>query len=148
MYTYWKRTVPPPSMISFDAPNREICTMKRSVTNTPLQALVLLNDPQFVEASRAFAERIINQGPQGTEQRLAFAFELATARLPTPPEMAVLKRAYARGLREYQAHPERAREYLQVGESRRDTRIDPAEHAAWTGVASLILNLSEMITKG
>jgi len=148
MYTYWKRTVPPPSMICFDAPNRETCTLKRSTTNTPLQALVLLNDPQFVEASRAFAERIINEGPEGTEQRIAFAFELATARLPTPQELAVLKQAYARNLEEYQQHPDRALELLQVGESRRDSRIDPSEHAAWAGVASLILNLSETITKG
>jgi hypothetical protein len=122
--------------------------MKRSTTNTPLQALVLLNDPQFVEASRAFAQRIINEGPEGAEPRIVFAFELATARLPTPRELAVLKQAYARELREFQSNPDRAREYLQVGESRRDSRIDPAEHAAWTGVASLILNLSEMITKG
>ena len=148
MYTFWKRTVPPPSMIVFDAPNRETCTLKRSATNTPLQALVLLNDPQFVEASRALAERIVNEGPDGTEERIVFAFELATGRLPTSQEVAVLMQAYARGLREYQHNPNRAREYLQVGESRRDARIDPAEHAAWAGVASLIVNLSETITKG
>jgi mono/diheme cytochrome c family protein len=148
MYTYWKRTVPPPAMVSFDAPNREICTMKRSVTNTPLQALVLLNDPQFVEASRAFAERILTEGPESTEERIAYAFELATARLPSQQETAVLKKALERSLREFKNNPDQARAYLQVGESRRDDRIDPAEHAAWAGVASLILNLSETITKG
>jgi hypothetical protein len=148
MYTYWKRTVPPPSMVSFDAPNREICTMERSTTNTPLQALVLLNDPQFVEASRALAQRILTAGPDDVEERIAFAFELATTRLPTSQETALLKQAFARELQEFQTNPERARQYLQVGESRRDSRLDPAEHAAWTGVSSLILNLSEVITKG
>jgi hypothetical protein len=156
MYTYWKRTVPPPSMVSFDAPNRELCTLQRQTTNTPLQALVLLNDPQFVEASRAFAERILRQGPRlgshgsslNIDARIRFAFELATARNPTQKEVDILAQAYQQRLKQYQAQPARALAILQVGESDRDTSLDPAEHAAWTGVANLILNLSETITKG
>jgi len=148
MYTYWKRTVPPPSMVSFDAPSRELCVMRRSATNTPLQALVLLNDPQFVEASRALAQRILREGPEDTEAKIAFAFELATARPPTSQELSIFRDAYHRALEEFQSNPKRALVYLQVGESDRDSKIDPAEHAAWTSVASMILNLSETITKG
>lgn len=148
MYTYWKRTVPPPSMVSFDAPNRELCILRRATTNTPLQALVLLNDPQFVEASRALAERVIQQGPDGVAQRIAFAFELATARLPTEQETKILEQAYQRAFKEFQNHPNRAQEYLRVGESNRNRQIDLTVHAAWTSVVSMILNLSETITKG
>jgi hypothetical protein len=154
MYTYWKRTVPPPSMVSFDAPNRELCTLSRQTTNTPLQALVLLNDPQFVEASRAFAERILRQGPRlgphgsprNIKAKIRFAFELATARMPTQQEVDILVQAYQQNFKQYQAQPERAIATLQVGESERDTDLDLSEHAAWTGVAKLILNLSETIT--
>jgi len=148
MYTYWKRTVPPPSMVSFDAPNRELCTLRRATTNTPLQALVLLNDPQFVEASRALAERVIQQGSGGVVQRIAFAFELATARLPTEQETRILEQAYQRAFEEFQSNPSRAKEFLRVGESDRDRQIDLTVHAAWTSVVSVILNLSETITKG
>ncbi|NOY43120.1 MAG: DUF1553 domain-containing protein [Planctomycetes bacterium] len=148
MYTYWKRTVPPPSMVSFDAPNRELCVLKRATTNTPLQALVLLNDPQFVEASRALAERVIRQGPKRVAGRIAFAFELATARLPTEQETQILEQAYHRAVKEFQSDPSRAKKFLGVGESDRDKQIDLAEHAAWTSVGSVILNLSETITKG
>ncbi len=148
MYTFWKRTVPPPSMVSFDAPSRELCVLRRSTTNTPLQALVLLNDPQFIEASRALAERILRKGPEGLEPRIVFAFELATARLPTSEELSILQNAYHRAIEEFRSDPKRATAYLQVGESDRDRKIDPIEHAAWTSVASMILNLSETITKG
>ena len=109
---------------------------------------MLLNDPQFVEASRALAQRLIKQGPADTGRRIAFAFELATARLPTPAEQEILVRSYRRALADFRSDPERADAYLQVGESDRDHGIDPAEHAAWTSVASIILNLSETITKG
>jgi len=152
MYTYWKRTVPPPSMVSFDAPNRELCTLHRQTTNTPLQALVLLNDPQFVEASRALAQRILEEGPQqdpeNIQAKIRFAFELATSRLPSQQETDILEQAYQRNLQHYRSDPARALAVLQVGESDRDRNLDPVEHAAWTGVASLILNLSETITKG
>ena len=148
MYTYWKRTVPPPSMVSFDAPNRELCTLQRAITNTPLQALVLLNDPQFVEASRALGERIMQQDLPDIASRIAFAFKLATSREPTTEELAILSKAYQRAVGEFRAQPELAMEYLAVGESDRDSKIDPVEHAAWASVASMILNLSETVTKG
>ncbi|MCA9229632.1 MAG: PSD1 domain-containing protein [Planctomycetales bacterium] len=148
MYTYWKRTVPPPSMVSFDAPNRELCTHQRATTNTPLQALVLLNDPQFVEASRALAQQMIQLKSADVQARIAFAFELATSRLPTAQETAILERAYARALADFGSDPQRALAYLGIGESDRDSSIDPVEHAAWMSVASTILNLSETITKG
>ncbi len=148
LYTYWKRTAPPPSMISFDAPNREICAVQRSTTNTPLQALVLLNDPQFVEAGRVFAARILREAGSEMDERLRFAFETATARLPSERELRVLRRTLARERARFAADPAAAEARLQVGESDRDPQLDPVEHAAWTSVAILILNLSETITRG
>jgi hypothetical protein len=147
LYTYWKRTSPPPSMLAFDAPTREVCTVTREVTNTPLQALVLLNDPQFVEASRAFAERILREAPDDPEAGVAFSFEAATGRLPGPDEAAILLRRYEEELAAYRADPDAALAYLGVGESQRDASLDPAQHAAWATVAALVLNLSETITR-
>ncbi|MEZ4702295.1 MAG: PSD1 and planctomycete cytochrome C domain-containing protein [Rhodothermales bacterium] len=147
MYTYWKRTLPPPSMVTFDAPNREMCTVTREVTNTPLQALVLLNDPQFVEASRAFGQRIA-LAPGDVDARLALAFEMATSRLPNREELAILKHRFEEELAAYRNAPADAEALLSIGESPRDRALDAPEHAAWTTVASLILNLSETVTKG
>ena len=93
MYTFWKRTSPPPTLVTFDAPDRETCTVRRSTTNTPLQALILLNDPTYVEASRKLAERILTEAPATTDERIAFGFRLATARQPAAAELAVLRRA-------------------------------------------------------
>jgi hypothetical protein len=146
LYTYWKRTVPPPNMVAFDAPNREICTVYRAPTTTPLQALVLLNDVQFVEASRAFAERIIQQN--GDESaRLRWAFEECVSRLPTSAELAVLKKALARERVRYAANAAAAKKYLANGESARNEKIPVPEHAAWSQVAALLLNLSETVTR-
>jgi hypothetical protein len=156
LYTYWKRTLPPPNLALFDAPNRETCTFERASTNTPLQALVLLNDVQFVEAARAFAERILHRpgdgpgeddGPGKDEQRLAWAFAEATARSPEPAEAAVLVRALARERAHFAADPPAAEELLAQGESPRDAALPVAEHAAWTQVAALLLNLSETVTR-
>ena len=147
MYTYWKRTVPPPSMISFDAPSRETCTMQRERTNTPLQALVMLNDPQFVEASRNFAERILHSGRK-TEARIRFAFEQALARPPSEAELEIVRQTLELELARFRENPAAAAAYLQYGEANRDTQLSLEEHAAWTTVATLIFNLSEMITKG
>ena len=146
LYTYWKRTLPPPNMAIFDAPNREVCTVDRANTNTPLQALVMLNDAQFVEAARAFAQRALQHG--GTDdQRLAWMFAEATAREPSPAELATLQRALGRERAMFETAPERARSLLSIGEAPRDESIAPREHAAWTQVATLLLNLSETITK-
>ncbi len=148
MYTFWKRTSPPPTLITFDAPDRETCTVRRSTTNTPLQALVLLNDPTYVEASRKLAERILTEGPATTDDRIAFAFRLATARRPSAAETAVLRRVYDEQLALYRANAEAATKLLAVGESPRNEKLDAAELAAWTTVASMILNLDETVTKG
>jgi hypothetical protein len=146
LYTFWKRTAPPPNMAAFDAPNRETCVVSRPVTNTPLQALVLLNDVQFVEATRAFAERMLHQ-PGDDQSRIEWGILAALSRPAAPDEIAVLKRALARERAFYTAHPEAAAAYLANGESPRDEQIAPTEHAAWSQVAALLLNLSETVTR-
>jgi hypothetical protein len=147
MYTLWKRTVPPASLSTFDAPDREKCAARRAHTNTPLQALTLLNDPTFVEAARALAQRALVEGGRDEKSRLAHAFRLATARKPSGKEMGVL-RALLKGRRNwFRKNQAAAMTFLSVGESPRDARLDAAELAAWTTVASVILNLDETITK-
>ncbi|MEO7275813.1 MAG: DUF1553 domain-containing protein [Vicinamibacterales bacterium] len=147
MYTLWKRTVPPASLAAFDAPSREKCTARRGQTNTPLQALALMNDPTYVEASRALAQRALREGGTDTKHRLAYAFRLATARQPTGKEVDVLRRLLDGRLASFKKDPGAAARLLEVGESPRDRRLNPIEHAAWTTVASVILNLDETITK-
>lgn len=146
IYTYWKRTVPPPSMVTFDAPNREVCTIQRSRTNTPLQALVQLNDPQFVEASRAFAARILNSDCSSEKERIELAFLEGVSRLPNDAEIKIVRRLLNRETERYRATPSAADEHLAIGESD-VTAASRIEHAAWTTVARLVLNLSESITK-
>jgi hypothetical protein len=145
LYTFWKRTCPPPALMSFDAPNREVCVARRAVTNTPLQALVLLNDPTYVEAARKFAERMLAEG--GPEGPLTFAFRCATARPPTTAEQRILQSIRQAALARFQADPPAARKLLGVGESARDRTRDDVDLAAWTTVASVILNLDETITR-
>ncbi len=147
LYTYWKRSAPPPSMQIFDAPTREKCTVQRPRTNTPLQALVTLNDTQFVEASRHFAERMIHKGGEGIDDKIAYAFRLATARRPSKTELAVLREIYDGALQRYNADRDGAKTLLSVGESKRDESIDVAEHAAWTIVGSALLNLDETLVR-
>jgi Protein of unknown function (DUF1553)/Protein of unknown function (DUF1549)/Domain of unknown function (DUF4375)/Concanavalin A-like lectin/glucanases superfamily/Planctomycete cytochrome C len=142
MYTFWKRTCPPPAMATFDAPNREVCVARRATTNTPLQALVLMNDPTYVEAARKLAERMMLE-----RDRLAFAFKCAVARPPTETEQRILMRLYTDALARFQADPAAAKKLLAVGESARATWTNNAELAAWTTVASTILNLDETISK-
>jgi hypothetical protein len=148
MYTFWKRTAPPPTMSTFDAPSREACTVRRERTNTPLQALALMNDKQFVEASRKFAERIMTDGGTSIEDRIAFAFRTCTARKPTTEEIDVIKSVFESQLADYRKTPDAAKRLLSVGESPRNEKLDPVELAAWTMVANLVLNLDETITKG
>jgi hypothetical protein len=146
MYTFWKRTSPPPQLTTFDAPDREVCTVRRSRTNTPLQALVLMNDPTYVEAARHFAERMMRHAKR-PEDRIAFAFKLATARTPTDKELTVLTTALTRQSDRYRADEKAARKLLAVGESPRDESLPAAELAAYTILASVILNLDETVTK-
>ncbi|MFG0285826.1 MAG: PSD1 and planctomycete cytochrome C domain-containing protein [Phycisphaerales bacterium JB039] len=147
LYTYWKRTSPPPNMTVFDAPTREVCTVRRARTNTPLQALALLNDPQFVEAARALAERALIE-EEDTDARLSLAMRLVTGRTPTDDECAVLRGLYESELAAYRADPAAAEALLNVGEAPRDESLDAAAHAAMTAVASAILALDEAVTKG
>jgi hypothetical protein len=146
MYTYWKRTAPPPNMAAFDAPNREVCTVARAETTTPLQALVTLNDPQFVEAARVFAERILHRGGDDAA-RLRWCFLETTSREPHPNELSVLQATLRRERARYGANPEAATRLLRVGEAPRDGRLPATEHAAWMQVATLLLNLSETVTR-
>jgi mono/diheme cytochrome c family protein len=147
MYTFWKRTSPPPSLITFDAPDREKCTARRAVTNTPLQALVLLNDPTYVEAARALAERIMNEGGADAAHRIRYAFRLATAREPDAKEVQVLREIERTELAQYRRNKDAAAKLIGAGESKADPKLDASELAAWTTVASTILNLDETITR-
>jgi hypothetical protein len=146
LYTYWKRTAPPPGPSAFDATARETCWVRETRTNTPLQALNLLNDVTYVEAARKLAERILHEGATADE-RLALAFRRVTARPPTDAERAVLRRALERQLADFRADSAAARKLLKVGASTADRRLDPVELAAYAAVCRLILNLDEAVTK-
>jgi hypothetical protein len=147
MYTLWKRTAPPASLATFDAPDREKCTARRAQTNTPLQALVLLNDPTYVEASRALAERALLEGGKDAKSRIAYAFRLATARPPSGKEMKVLRTLLDGRYKVFRQDRQAALKLLSVGESKRNPKLDVAELAAYTTVTSVIFNLDETITK-
>ena len=147
MYTFWKRTSPPPTLLAFDAPDRETCTVRRSRTNTPLQALVLMNDPTYVEASRKLAERMMTEGGNSDDSRITFAYRLAMARSPNAEETTMLKNLYNEELASFKSDPDAAEKLLTVGESPRNTKLDQSELAAWSTVASVVLNLDETITK-
>ena len=148
LYTFWKRTAPPPQMNILDAPSREACTIRRERTNTPMQALMLMNDPQFVEAARVFAERTVKEGGETPEERIAFMFEIATAREPKPSEAALLLETLQVHAEEFKADPEAAKALISVGESKPDEKLDAVEVATWTMIANLILNLDEVLNKG
>ena len=147
VYSYWKRTVPPPSLTIFDAPTRETCVVRRQMSSTPLQALALLNDEMYIETSRKFAERIVREGGRSPAARLAWALRAATSRPATQPELRILRQGFERRLAQYRADPASAEKLLTAGESPRDKSIDTAELAAYTTAASVILNLDEVITR-
>lgn len=147
LYTYWKRSVPNPAMMLFDAPFRETCVMRRPRTNTPLQALNLLNDPTYVEASRRLAQRMLLEGGASTSSRLTHGFRLVTARHPRPAEMTILTASLERTLLDFQADQAGAEALLQVGEATTQPGLNAAELAAYTTVASTLLNLDETVTK-
>ena len=146
MYTFWKRTSPPAALATFDAPDRETCTVRRARTNTPLQALVLLNDPTYVEASRKLAERILLSKVDDT-LGVATAFKAVLAREPSVRETAVLIRVLEKQRANYKTHPEAATRLLLVGESIADKGLSPIELAAWTMLSSVILNLDESVNR-
>ena len=134
-------------MATFDSALRESCTVREGRTNTPLQALHLMNDVQFLEAALALAQRAIREGGPDVESRLDRAFQLVLARGPRAKEAATLRSMLAYAQDRYRSKPKDAAAFLAQGESPRDTSIDPVEHAAWTTVASLILNLDAAVTK-
>jgi len=147
LYTFWKRTVPHPAMLTFDSPDREFCSARRSRTNTPLQALVLWNETGYLEASRKLGERMLKEGGPDDAARSAFAFRLATGRAPRAAETEVLTRTYAQLRADYAARPEDAAKLIKVGASVADPKLPAGELAAAAGVANLILTLDETITK-
>ncbi len=149
LYTFWKRTSPPPSLSTFDAPNREFCVVQRTRTNTPLQALALLNDVQFVEAARGLAARVLADPRVGdTSERVAMAFRRVTSRQPEAEERELLLGLLATLRARFAADPAAARALIAVGDSASDPSLDPVEFAAWTALANVLLNLDEAITRG
>ena len=147
LYTYWKRSVPHPGMLLFDAPFRETCALRRSRSNTPLQALNLLNDPTYVEAARFLAQRMIKEGGASIESRLTHGFRLLLARKPSSQELQVLTTAVERSIQDFAKDPEAAQQLLAFGEAKTDDKLSAAELAAYATVASTLINLDETITK-
>ncbi|HLU47571.1 MAG TPA: DUF1553 domain-containing protein, partial [Planctomycetota bacterium] len=146
LYVYWKRSAPLPSLLAFDAPTREKCSVERQRTNTPLQALVVMNDVQFVEAARVLAQRVLSEAKGSFRARLDHAFLLVCAQPADELRHEVFAELYESQLAVFRARPERALELLSFGEHPRAANLDPAEHAAWTVIASAILNLDEVLT--
>jgi hypothetical protein len=147
LYTFWRRTIPPPSMANFDASARENHMVRPVVTNTPLQALDLMNDVTYVEAARVFAQRVMKEGGKTPADRIAYAFRVATARPPKPAESAILLDAFRRNSDLFKSKPDAALKYVSAGEYPRDAKLDVSELAAYTTVTSLILNLNETVMK-
>ncbi len=149
IYTFWKRTSPPPFLAILDAPNRETCVVRRERTNTPMQALLLLNDIQYVECARQLASRIHREaGELDDEQKLNSLWRMATGRKPTELELEEIHSFLIEMRQHYLVHTEDALQLLMVGDSPAGDQLEPAEHAAWAMVCSLILNLDEVVTKG
>jgi hypothetical protein len=147
LYTYWKRTAPPPMMMNFDAAGREACVVRELRTNTPLQSLNLMNDVTYLEAARKMAERMMREGGTTAAERIAYGFELATAREPNRRESEILQASLSYYRDAFQSDPEAASKYLAQGEAPRDPRLDTRELAAYATMASMFLNLDATVTK-
>ena len=147
MYTYVKRMAPSPNMDAFDAPTRDVVCTRRQRTDTPLQALVTMNDVQWVEASRALAERVIREAGPLPEQRINRMGLILFAHAPPPQMAAVLEKSLGEMQKHYAANPKEARSLVKIGEKRRATSIPEPELAAWTMIASEMLNLDETVNK-
>ena len=147
LYTVWKRTAAPPTMLLFDAPNRETCTVKRSRTNTPLQALSLMNEVTFVESARRLAERMISECNGTKDERLSYGFRLTTSRVPGPNELQILREGLDQDMQRFQQERDAAVRLISVGESKPAATIEPAELAAYTMAANVLLNLDEFVTR-
>jgi hypothetical protein len=146
LYTFWKRTAPPATLATFDAPDREKCAARRPLTNTPLQALALMNDPTFVEAARVLAQRALLT-EKTDARRIEFAFRQAVGRKPAAVETTALRKLAQAQALHYRKAPHAAKQLLSVGETKPDALLNPAELAAWTTVTGAILSLDEAITK-
>jgi hypothetical protein len=147
VYVHWQRQFLHPWLLAFDAPTREECTAQRPISSTPSAALVLLNDPQFVEAARALAGRILTRAPQDNEQRIRWAWRLVLGRDAKPEEVLLLERLLTKHRAEFAADPRAAEAFTLGGSSPRSTGIDTAELAAWTSISRVLLNLNETITR-
>jgi hypothetical protein len=147
MYTFWKRAAPPASMDILNAPSRETCTVRRERTNTPLQALVTLDDPQFVESARRLAQTALKDGGATGESRLDFVVRRLLLRPFRPEESQVALTTLEKLLQFYRAHPPEAQALLAVGQSKADPAIDAATLAAWTMLANQLMNLDEVLNK-
>lgn len=147
LYTFWKRAAPPASLDILNAPNREFCTVRRDKTNTPLQALVTLNDPQFVEAARHLAQLTLLQGGNTVESKIDFMARKVLCRPMKAAEVKVVEKSYGKLIGYYQAHVEDAKKLITVGESKADPALEPAQLAAWTMVANQLFNLDEVLNK-
>ncbi len=147
LYAFWRRTSLHPMFALFDAPSREECAAQRPRTNTPLQALVTLNDPTFVESARVFAQQILTKAPADTDARLTWAFRTAVTREPSPAERAALKKQLSTLLDRYKKDKKSAEAVVRVGQSPRPENLDMSEQAAWTGVCNVLLNLDETLTR-
>ncbi|OYW28478.1 MAG: hypothetical protein B7Z47_05745 [Chthoniobacter sp. 12-60-6] len=146
-YTIWKRTAAPPTMLLFDAPTREICTVKRSRTNTPLQALSLLNEVTFVEAARGLAQQMMQHGGTTPEQRIAYGYQRATSRTIEPTALKQLTTGLKQRITEFQSKPAEATALISQGATKADAALPPAELAAYTTTAAVLLNLDRVITR-
>lgn len=147
LYTMWKRTAAPPNMTLFDVPTREICRVRRARTNTPLQALTLLNDETYLEASKLLAQRLIKEGGVSPGERIRYAFKVVLARDAKPEEIKILADGLAKRLAKYRTEVETAKKLLMIGDTKVDENLDPAEVAAYMVMASTILNMDETVTK-
>ena len=147
LYTYWCRSFLHPALLAFDASTREECTVDRPRSSTPLQALVLLNDPNFVEAARVFADKILHDGGKTDAERFTYAYRRALSRPPTAEEVQILTDLLAKHRQDFAADADAAKKLLSVGDWPQPKDIAPAELAAWTSVARVILNLHETITR-
>jgi hypothetical protein len=147
LYTLWKRSAPPASLDIFNAPSREVCTVRRERTNTPLQALVTLNDPQFVEAARALAQSAIESGGETTDGRIDHLSRRLLARGFRPEELAVVRASLEKLSDYYQSNPDEAVRLISVGESKPSPAVAPATLAAWTMLANELMNLDEFLNK-
>jgi hypothetical protein len=147
LYTYWRRTVPPPTMMAFNAAARETCIVRAGHTTTPLQALTLMNNIAFVESARHLAERVLKSDDFTHRQRIATAFRLITSRVPSADELTVLEEDLKSYRNDFLGNTEDAKHLLAIGEKPNDPQLDPVELAAYTLVASTILNLDEAISE-